>query len=74
MKSSLLKILFMSWLLSFLGVLFLLFLLAWVQGGHESMRVAYFAAPFWAIILSAILAIVYTLLYRVYKKGSNSLH
>ena len=67
-KSSLLRIFFQSWLISFLGVLFLLLLLAMLQG-PESMRVAIFAAPFWALILSPMLAVAFTLLYRGYKKG-----
>jgi len=67
-RSSLLRIFFEIWLLSFLGVLFLLFLLAWFQGGHESLRVAKYAAPFWAILLSPIIAIFFTLVYRVYRE------
>jgi len=67
MKSGLLRIFFASWLLSFLGLLFLMFLAAELQG-PESMRVAIYAAPFWAILLSPIPAILSTLLYRVYKE------
>lgn len=68
MKSNLLRIFFMSWLLSFLAVLFLLYLLAWVEGRYESLRVAVYAAPFWATITSPILAISFTLLYTLHKK------
>jgi len=58
----------MSWLVSFLGVLFLLLLSGWIRGGMELLRVYYYAAPFSAIILSPIIAVVFTLLYRVYEQ------
>jgi len=69
MKSSLLKIFFMSWLVSFLGVSFLLLLSGWIRGGMELLRVYYYAAPFWAACMYApIIAVVFTLLYRVYEQ------
>ena len=66
--SGLLRIFFVSWFLFFLGVFSLMYLLAGLKG-PESVRVAVFAAPFWAIILSSMFAAAFTLLYRVYKKG-----
>jgi len=70
MKSPLLRIFLVSWLLSFLGVSFSMFLLAWIEG-PESVRVAVFAAPFWAAILSPVAAVICTLLYRVCREGRN---
>ena len=69
-KSPLLRIFLVSWLLSFLSFLFSMFLLAWIEG-PESVRVAVFAAPFWAAILSPVAAVICTLLYRVCRKGRN---
>jgi len=66
--SRLLRIFFMSWFLSFLGIFFFLYLLAELKG-PEAVRVAIFAAPFWALVLSPMFAVAFTLLYRVYKKG-----
>ena len=69
MKSTLLRIFFISWFLLFLGIFFFMYLLAGLEG-PESVRVAVYAAPFWAAILSLIFAIVCTLLYGVFhKKG-----
>jgi len=66
--SSQLRIFLISWLLFFLGIFFFMYVLAGLEG-PESVRVAVFAAPFWALILSPMLAVAFTLLYRVYKKG-----
>lgn len=44
-----------------------MFLLAWIEG-PESVRVAVFAAPFWAVILSLATAVICTSLYRVCRK------
>jgi len=68
--SSLLRIFFMSWFLFFLGVFFFMYLVAGLEG-PESVRVAVFAAPFWAVILSPMFAVAFTLVYRVYKKGKQ---
>jgi len=63
-----LVIFFRSWLVSFLGILLLMLLSAGLQG-PESMHMAIYAAPFWAILLSPVLAIVLVLFYRVYRES-----
>lgn len=72
MKSGLKRIFFESWLVSFIGVLFLIFLLAglggngYPRGGGGQYLVI--AAPIWATLLASLIANVYTTIYRVYKK------
>ncbi len=72
MKSGLKRVFLDSWLVSFIGVLFLIFLLSGLGGsggprgggGHYLIIVA----PFWALLLSTLIATVCTIVYAVYKK------
>ena len=61
-------IFFKSWLVSLLGILLLMLLSAGLRE-PESMRIAIYAAPFWALLLSPVLAIALVLFYRVYRES-----
>lgn len=69
MNANLLRIFFDSWLVSFIGVLFSIFLLAGRGvGGYGGGKLLPIVAPFWALLLSPPIAAVYTFIYMVYKK------
>jgi len=70
MKLSLLRIFFESLLLFFAGVFVFVLCLSRLLGLREySLFGLPFAALWWATVSSPILAIIYTLIYRAYKKG-----